>query len=37
MLKTNLFAPNPKGSKLIFLTPFRDGANEEHLSHEQSE
>jgi hypothetical protein len=26
----NLIAPNPKGSKLIFFTPFRDGANEEN-------
>jgi len=29
----NLFAPNPKGSKLIFGTPFRtfrDGANDEN-------
>jgi hypothetical protein len=22
--------PNPKGSKLIFFTPFRDGVNEEN-------
>ena len=29
-LKINLFAPNPKGSKLIFTTPFRDGANSEN-------
>ena len=28
-LKINLFAPNPKGGKLIFTTPFRDGANRE--------
>ena len=26
-LKINLFAPNPKGGKLIFITPFREGAN----------
>ncbi len=34
MLKINLYAPNPPnvGSKLIFLTPFRDGANEENQS-----
>jgi len=25
-IKINLFAPDPKGSKLIFNTPFRDGA-----------
>jgi hypothetical protein len=24
ILKINLFNPNPKGSKLIFSTPFRD-------------
>jgi len=28
--KINLFAPNPKGSKLIFNTPFRVGANIEN-------
>jgi hypothetical protein len=28
--KINLIAPNPKGSKLIFFTPFRAGANEEN-------
>ena len=28
--KINLFAPNPKGSKLIFNTPFRVGANVEN-------
>jgi hypothetical protein len=30
--KINLFAPNPPtgGSKLIFFTPFREGANEEN-------
>jgi len=29
--KINLFAPSPKGSKLIFNTPFRAGANVENL------
>ncbi len=35
LLKINLFTPNPPngGSKLIFFTPFRDGANEENQSH----
>jgi len=28
--KINLFAPYPEGSKLIFFTPFREGANEEN-------
>ena len=28
--KINLIAPNPKGSKLIFNTPFREGANVEN-------
>jgi hypothetical protein len=28
--KFNLFTPNPKGSKLIFFTPFRAGVNEEN-------
>jgi hypothetical protein len=32
MQKINLFAPHPKGRKLIFFTPFRDGANEENQS-----
>jgi len=30
MQKINLIAPNPKGSKLIFFTPFRVGAIEEN-------
>ena len=31
-MKINLFTPNPPvgGSKLIFFTPFRGGANEEN-------
>jgi len=29
-MKINLFTPTPKGSKLIFFTPFRDGVNEEN-------
>ena len=28
--KINLFTPSPKGSNLIFFTPFRDGVNEEN-------
>jgi hypothetical protein len=28
--KSILFTPYPKGSKLIFFTPFRDGLNEEN-------
>ena len=28
-LKINLFAPNPKGGKLIFITPFREGVKRE--------
>jgi hypothetical protein len=28
--KINLIAPNPKGCKLIFNTPFRGGANVEN-------
>ncbi len=32
LLKINLFAPNPNGSKLIFFTPVWDGANEENQS-----
>ena len=28
--KINLFTPNPKGSKLIFNTPFRAGVNVEN-------
>jgi len=28
--KIYLLAPIPKGSKLIFFTPFREGANEEN-------
>lgn len=31
--KINLFTPNPKGSNLIFFTPFRDGVNEENQDH----
>ena len=31
--KINLFTPNPKGSNLIFFTPFRDGVNEENQVH----
>ena len=37
ILKIKLFAPDPKGSNLFFLIPFRDEANEEHLSHQQRE
>ena len=32
ILKINLFAPNPKGSKLISFTPFRGDAIEKNLS-----
>jgi hypothetical protein len=30
IMKINLYAPYPEGSKLIFFTPFRAGANEEN-------